>query len=227
MREPSVFLCPKCDLPLEEGAVFVCPRGHSFDRARSGYVNLEPSPGRGDTREMLLVRRAFLERGFFDPLADAVNARVLEHLHRLRTANRLRGDELIVDAGCGEGHYLRKLAECLQQTETFGRLRLVGLDASRDAARLAAARIPGRRCAVVDITRSLHVRRRSAAVVLDIFAPRNPAAFAETLMPGGLCLVVVPRAGHMQELPAACCRCWRSRRRSATGSSSSSGHTSH
>src|SRR5690606_9445217 len=39
-----------------------------------------------------------------------------------------------------------------------------------------------------------------AAVLLNIFAPRNPTAFAEALMPRGLCLVVIPRPEHMKEL---------------------------
>jgi len=196
----SVFLCPVCDQPLEDQErSYVCPRGHTFDRARSGYVNLRPSTRRSDTRAMLLARRAFLERGFFDPIAAAIDDEVLRHLRQLRAADRLRGEELIVDAGCGEGYYLRRLADALQ-AGGFGHLRLVGIDASKDAARLTAGRLPGQPCAVMDIAHGLHLRRGSAAVLLSVFAPRNPAAFAETLMPGGLCLVVSPRPEHMNEL---------------------------
>jgi SAM-dependent methyltransferase len=201
MREQSIFLCPNCGLPLEAcPRSYGCPRGHTFDRARSGYVNLRQGARRGDTRAMLLARRAFLERGFFEPISSAINDRVVEHLERLRAANRLRGDEAVVDAGCGEGYYLARLAERLQGTSAFAGVHFVGLDASREAARLTAGRLPGRLCAVVDIAHGLHVRHGSAAVLLDVFAPRNPRAFAETLMRGGLCLVVTPRAEHMKEL---------------------------
>lgn len=201
MRERGIFLCPKCDLPLQGGdRTFVCRRGHAFDRARSGYVNLQPRAGLGDTRAMLLARRAFLERGFFRPIAAAINDRVLEHLHGLRAANRLRGEEVIVDAGCGEGYYLKRLADRLQPTRTFGHIRLAGVDVSKEAVRLTASRLPGHLCAVADITQGLRLRRGSAAVLLSVFAPRNPIAFAEALMPGGLCLVVVPRPEHMREL---------------------------
>lgn len=199
----AIFLCPICDQPLDEGPrSFVCPHGHAFDRARSGYVNLHPSARLGDTREMLQARRAFLERGFFQPIAVAVNDQVVEHLHALRTANQLRGDEVIVDAGCGEGYYLERLAGRPRETGTFAHVRLVGIDASKDGVRMTASRLRGQPCAVMDIAHGLHLRRGSAAVLLNVFAPRNPGAFAETLMPGGLCLVVIPRAEHMQELRA-------------------------
>jgi hypothetical protein len=54
-------------------------RGHGFDRARSGHVNLHHGSRRGDTRAMSLARRAFLGREFFRPVAAAINDRVLEH----------------------------------------------------------------------------------------------------------------------------------------------------
>jgi 23S rRNA (guanine745-N1)-methyltransferase len=53
---------------------------------------------------------------------------------------------------------------------------------------------------VVDVEHGLHVRRGTAAVLLSVFAPRNPRAFEETLMPEGMCLIVVPRPELMQEL---------------------------
>lgn len=37
----SIFCCPSCQKPLcREERRLVCPAGHSFDVARSGYVNL-------------------------------------------------------------------------------------------------------------------------------------------------------------------------------------------
>jgi hypothetical protein len=42
-------------------------------------VNLHHGSRRGDTRAMLLARRAFLGREFFRPVAAAINDRVLEH----------------------------------------------------------------------------------------------------------------------------------------------------
>lgn len=198
---PHIFLCPSCGGPLHESvARYVCERGHAFDRARSGYVNLSTSARRGDTLTMLHARRRFLENGFFEPLSNAINAGVSRHLERLRETARLTGHDVIVDAGCGEGYYLTRLGDRLRQDAAIGPLRLVGLDASKDAVRLTALRLAGHPCAVADISESLCVRRGAAAVLLNVFAPRNPRAFADTLLPGGLCLVVVPRPQHMASL---------------------------
>ncbi len=39
----SLFCCPLCAAPLErEAGVCRCPKGHSFDLAREGYVHLLP-----------------------------------------------------------------------------------------------------------------------------------------------------------------------------------------
>lgn len=41
MKNPFTFACPVCGGPLSRnGGSFACPKGHSFDRAKSGYINL-------------------------------------------------------------------------------------------------------------------------------------------------------------------------------------------
>ena len=65
------ILCPTCGAALTLGArQWSCPKGHSFDVARQGYVNLLPVTQKrslhpGDTREQVAARRAFLEAGFY------------------------------------------------------------------------------------------------------------------------------------------------------------------
>ena len=85
-RCAGILQCPVCDEPLSEvDRSFRCPRGHTFDRAREGYVHLLPaghgrSKIRGDTRQMVRARRRFLERGHYEPLSRAINALALSHL---------------------------------------------------------------------------------------------------------------------------------------------------
>ena len=46
----SVFICPVCGEKLEiTGNTYLCSKGHSFDRAKSGYVNLLLSKHIGKT----------------------------------------------------------------------------------------------------------------------------------------------------------------------------------
>ena len=74
-------LCPNCRKPLlEEEKRWICPEGHSFDKAREGYVNLLFRHGgtHGDNREMVLARRKFLDSGHYLPLRLLLCGRVKE-----------------------------------------------------------------------------------------------------------------------------------------------------
>ena len=72
------LVCPVCGEKLEKREKsYVCPRGHGFDIARQGYVNLltvqrKHSLDPGDTREQVLSRRAFLDTGLYAPIAEAL-----------------------------------------------------------------------------------------------------------------------------------------------------------
>ena len=53
-----MLICPVCAAPLaREERAFRCRNGHSFDRARQGYVHLAGSRHPGDTKPMLQARR--------------------------------------------------------------------------------------------------------------------------------------------------------------------------
>jgi 23S rRNA (guanine745-N1)-methyltransferase len=76
----------------------------------------------------------------------------------------------------------------------------LALDVSKFAAR-RAARAHSRVGAVVcDVWRRLPVRTGSAALVLDVFAPRNGAEIARVLHPDGTLALVAPTDRHLAEL---------------------------
>ncbi|MEV4454854.1 putative RNA methyltransferase, partial [Microbispora sp. NPDC049633] len=65
------LVCPACGtaIHLADGSVR-CARGHSFDVARQGYVNMLTRPaGTADTPAMVAARARFLEAGHYAPLA--------------------------------------------------------------------------------------------------------------------------------------------------------------
>ena len=74
----SLFCCPLCAAPLTRGDhSYACPGGHSFDLAATGYVHLLPanrkhSQNPGDDKAMVAARSAFLDRGYYAPLRDAL-----------------------------------------------------------------------------------------------------------------------------------------------------------
>jgi len=96
-----VLACPHCGQPFRPAPHgIICPSGHSFDRAREGYVNLLPggrlpsSSTAGDTTESLQSRRRFLHAGWYQPIAQALQSALGTH------------SATLLDVGCGEGWYL-------------------------------------------------------------------------------------------------------------------------
>ena len=122
----TALACPLDGAPLQRQAVSLrCPEGHCFDLAAQGYVNLLPVQNKrsrdpGDSKEMVAARRRFLEAGHYKPIADAVARAVLAGAVPGRTLTCL-------DAGCGEGYYLRQLAAGNEARH----LSPIGLDISK------------------------------------------------------------------------------------------------
>ena len=81
----SLFCCPLCAAPLEKtDRTYRCPRGHSFDRAREGYVHLLPanrmhSKAPGDDKAMAAARNRFLSGGWYAPLRAALCRLAVDH----------------------------------------------------------------------------------------------------------------------------------------------------
>jgi tetratricopeptide (TPR) repeat protein/transcriptional regulator with XRE-family HTH domain/ubiquinone/menaquinone biosynthesis C-methylase UbiE len=196
----DILTCPYCSAPLSQvDTALKCERGHSFDIAREGYVNLMPGKHPGDAKEMLLARRAFLEAGYYQPLSDAINAIVGRHLSIGNAHSSYNKPQLpaILDAGCGEGYYLGRLHGAF--SHRFPR-RLIGMDISKEAIRMAAKRYREALFVVADLKQRFVLEDQSVAVTLNIFAPRNPPEFARVLVPGGMLLVVIPTQEHLLSL---------------------------
>lgn len=201
--EPCIqpLACPVCDAPLSQVAqTLQCLRGHSYDIAREGYINLllghKKPKIQGDTRSMLAARRQFLDAGHYTPLADAINQLV---------ANQIHHDDrpVIVDAGCGEGYYLRRMHTYLEAEGLAANVCSFGVDISRDAARMAAGLAPQVRFVVADVNRRLPFADGRVTLLLNTFAPRHVAEFDRILSEDGRIIVVIPSPNHLIELHSA------------------------
>jgi 23S rRNA (guanine745-N1)-methyltransferase len=100
----------------------------------------------------------------------------------------------VVDVGCGTGYYLAGVLDALP-----GAVGL-GLDTSSHALRMAAKAHARAAAATWDVFRPFPIESERVDVVLDVFAPRNPAEFHRVLRPGGVLVVVRPFGGHLAEL---------------------------
>jgi 23S rRNA (guanine745-N1)-methyltransferase len=190
------LLCPvrTCASPLtREEQAFRCPRGHSFDIARSGYCNLlqpqdSKSKNPGDPKVAVLARRRFLEAGHGDFLAAAL----LETFDALPLPPR----PAVLDVGCGEGFFLGGLA---REREIEGH----GIDLSVPAIDLAARRWPDLSWFVVNADRTLPYAEASFNLALSLTARRNAPELRRVLKPGGRLLVTIPGEDDLIELREA------------------------
>ncbi|RJK95320.1 putative RNA methyltransferase [Vallicoccus soli] len=187
----ALLRCPVCVEGLAAaGPSLRCPRGHAFDVARQGYANLLPggaATGTADTAAMVAARAELLGAGHYAAVSGALAG----------AAAAVDAPGAVVDVGAGTGHHLAAVLDACP-----ARVGLA-LDLSKHAARRAARAHPRAGAVVADAWARLPVRDGAAAVVLDVFAPRNGAEAARVLAPGGALLVVTPTPRHLAEVRGA------------------------
>ena len=173
-----------CHQPLaREERRLACPRGHSFDVARSGYINLlQPQDRRskqpGDTADAVAARRRLHDRGVTKPLRDAI----------VSMAKASAGDA-VLDAGCGDGFYLGSLIGDRH-----------GVDISLPAIEAAAKRYPDCEWIVANADRFVPYRDAAFTRVLSITARMNSSEFRRVLRDGGRLLIAIPAPDDLVEL---------------------------
>lgn len=194
---PPLFgrLCCPLDgqlLTLQERS-WRCPAGHCFDVAGQGYVNLLPVQNKrsrdpGDSKEMVAARRRYLESGVYAPIAAGVARLLMDGLEG-------QAPYACLDAGCGEGYYLRRL----QERDERGELALIGLDISKWAVMAGARSSPGMRW-LVGSNAHLPVLEASLDALICMFGFPVYEEFRRALKPGGLLLQVEAGPDHLVEL---------------------------
>ncbi|MEU9450553.1 putative RNA methyltransferase [Streptomyces sp. NPDC048277] len=189
----DLLRCPTCRssrLRPDRGALR-CPAGHSFDIARHGYAGLLTGARAtsGDDAAMARARDRFLATGSYAPIRDVV-ARLASGSVPEPEPERAT----VVDVGCGTGYYLAGVLDRLPGA------RGLGLDTCVRALRSAARAHARAAAAAWDVFRPFPLADAVADVVLDVFAPRNPAEFHRVLRPTGRLVVVRPTGRHLAEL---------------------------
>ena len=184
----TAFACPICqeNLTLVESSL-KCNNRHSFDLAKFGYVNLAPQIKQSANydKENFQNRQQILEAGFYQAILDAVS----NLLASSKTATT------ILDIGCGEGFYSRKLQENHPE-KTF-----YAFDISKDSVQIAAKSEPNWAVNwfVGDLAR-LPIKDASMDILLDIFSPANYGEFRRVLSKDGILIKVIPTKNHLKEI---------------------------
>ncbi len=185
----DLLRCPTCRtgrLHPDRGALR-CPTGHTFDIARHGYAGLLAGTRAtsGDDAAMARARDRFLSTDAYAPIRKVVARLAADSASERAT---------VVDVGCGTGYYLAGVLDQLSDA------RGLGLDTSVRALRSAARAHARAAAAAWDVFRPLPLAGGAVDVVLDVFAPRNPAEFRRVLRPDGRLIVVRPTGQHLAEL---------------------------
>lgn len=194
-RPFEALACPLDGATLHKNSQsWRCASGHSFDVARQGYVHLLPVQNKrtrepGDNRDMVAARQRFLATGLYQPIAEAVSSAVLHGAEDATTLNCL-------DAGCGEGYYLRHLAQAAPQRAP---LALMGLDISKWAI-LSAARQDKTAAWVVGSNANLPVLPETLDRILCLFGFPVYTEFARVLRAGGEIVQADAGAEHLRQL---------------------------
>jgi 23S rRNA (guanine745-N1)-methyltransferase len=144
----------------------------------------------GDSLAQLRHRAAFLDADHFDVIA----ATIAQYVRQADT-KPASGQWHVLDAGSGTSRQLAGIAAALPP-QTVG----LGLDMSKDAARLAARRWPALAFPVADVWTEWPVPDAAVDLVVSIFAPKNFPEAARVLRPGGWLAIAYPGPDHMVEL---------------------------
>ena len=184
----TAFACPICqeNLTLVETSLKCCNR-HSFDLAKFGYVNLAPQIKQSANydKENFQNRQQILEAGFYQAILETVSD-LLSNSKNAKT---------ILDIGCGEGFYSRKLQE-RHPDKTF-----YAFDISKDSVQIAAKSEPNWAVNwfVGDLAR-LPIKDASMDILLDIFSPANYGEFRRILSKDAILIKVIPTKNHLKEI---------------------------
>ena len=184
----TAFACPICqeNLTLVESSL-KCNNRHSFDLAKFGYVNLAPQIKQSANydKENFQNRQQILEAGFYQAILETVSD-LLSNSKNAKT---------ILDIGCGEGFYSRKLQE-RHPDKTF-----YAFDISKDSIQIAAKSESNWAINwfVGDLAR-LPIKDASMDILLDIFSPANYREFRRVLSKDGILIKVIPTKNHLKEI---------------------------
>ena len=139
LARADLFRCPLCQVALTAGETSLrCEKGHDFAISKKGYADFCPSARAGAYDDALFDSRSrFIAGGFYGKLIEALCAML----------DKYAPEGPILDAGCGEGSFLKALVP-----EPATR-PCIGLDLSRPGIQRAARGGGGWLWAVGDLSR--------------------------------------------------------------------------
>lgn len=178
------FQCPICGkaLKLVDNSL-LCSNNHCFDISKKGFVDfvLNNKASKNYDRDSFENRHVILEHGMYDHIANKL-VELIEKLHL----------DSILDVGCGEGYYSKKIAQA-------GVKDVLAFDISKDSIQLAAKGVNTPVKWFVGDLAHLPIQDNTVRGIIDVFSPANYAEF-NRILDDGYVLKVIPNQYHVQEL---------------------------
>ncbi|MGL5123994.1 MAG: putative RNA methyltransferase [Fusobacteriaceae bacterium] len=191
-----MIACPLCKKKLEKlEKNYICENNHSFDISKFGHANLllsnyKNSKIPGDSKEMVLSRKKFLENNYYLGIAKGVNNLLLEFSKNINSIN-------LLDIGCGEGYYTQLMKENLELENK--NVNITAIDISKEAV-IAGAKIYKSINWLVASATHLPIADESLNFITCMFAKIIPEENFRTLKKGGKLIIVSTGRNHLQEL---------------------------
>jgi len=191
----SIINCPNCKSALRLSTQQLkCEKGHCFDFAKEGYVNLllpnkKKKSDPGDSKLMINAREAFLSTGHYDFLITAMES-AINSLPPF--SGRTTECPYLLDLGCGSGYYTRRIFEDAS-------LHKIGVDISKAGVSKAAKKDKDSTYIVGSVF-DLPIKDNAVDLIINIFAPSSISEVKRVLQVGGHFLKIVPGKDHMKEI---------------------------
>jgi len=197
------LICPVCNEALRLNGSkksLQCNQSHLFDIAKQGYANLLLSQNKkskqpGDTPQMVQARTAFLDKGYYQGIAEkleSITQRYTENI-KLRT---------YCDLACGEGYYTNRLHQSLIESQSSTSTCppiTTGIDISSPAIRAACRRDKTIQWLIASTAR-IPLSSDSQDLVSGLFFHFNLAEIQRILRPGGILILANTGPNHLIEL---------------------------
>ena len=186
-----ILRCPKCNEPLiKEERRYLCANNHSYDIAKEGYVNLllvnqKHSKNPGDNDDSLSARKLFLEKGYYQPLADDLCDIV---------SSLFKDDDCYLDAGCGTGYYLHRLMEKVDK-----KINYYAVDIAKKGVAMTAKANKSANCFVGSVFH-LPLADESLDGLMSVFTPYSGEEFYRVVKKGGYVIAVTPGSDHLYQM---------------------------
>ncbi len=193
MNFEDFLRCPICKCAFSKVANSLkCENGHCFDIASSGYINLL-KPGKmnnakaGDSKEMINARSNFFLCDAYLPIREKLCDIISQYKN-----------DVIVDAGCGEGYYTEGIAGRFENSS------VIGFDMSKFGCEHGAksARRVNKSNVLYSVSSifEMPLDDGCANIVVNLFAPVASEEFKRVLTTQGHLIVVSAGTKHLDGL---------------------------